>query len=128
MIQSALAVSLILLSSLVTHSPERKVIVPVNAAKPVGPYSPGILVGDYLYVSGQGVRDGKGAMPEGIVAQTKQCLENIKAITEAAGLTMEHVVHLQLYLERMSDFGEVDRIYETYFPSAPPARVVVGVA
>ncbi|HZS10181.1 MAG TPA: RidA family protein [Blastocatellia bacterium] len=126
MIQSALAVSLIVLLSLMT--PERKVIVPANAARPVGPYSPGVLVGDYLYVSGQGVRDANGAMPEGIAAQTRQCLENVRAIVEAAGLTMQPVVHMQLYLERMSDLGEVDRVYATYFPSAPPARVVAGVA
>lgn len=107
---------------------ERRVIVPVNAAKPVGPYSPGIDVGDYLYVSGQGVRDASGAMPNGIEAQTRQCLENVKAIVEAAGLTMEHVVHMQLYLEKMSDLAVVDRVYQTYFPQAPPARIIIGVA
>jgi len=107
---------------------ERKVVVPASAAKPVGPYSPGISVGNYLYVSGQGVRDVNGAMPNGIEAQTRQCLDNVKAIVEAAGLTMAHVVHMQLYLEKMSDFEAVDRVYATYFPRSPPARIVVGVA
>ena len=109
-------------------SPERKIIVPVNGAKPVGPYSPGLLVGDYLYASGQGVRDKDGAMPESLAAQTRQCLENVKAIVVAAGLTMEHVVHMQLYLEKMSWLGEVDRVYAEYFPKNPPARVVIGTA
>ncbi len=107
---------------------ERKVIVPMNAAKPVGPYSPGLLVKDYLYVSGQGVRDAKNKMPEGVAAQAKQCLENVKAIIEAANLTMEHVVHMQLYLEQMSDLAEVDKVYASYFPRNPPARIVLGVA
>jgi 2-iminobutanoate/2-iminopropanoate deaminase len=128
MLRTLLVACLILALGAASRPPGRKVIVPANAAKPVGPYSPGILVGDYLYVSGQGVRDAGGAMPDGIAAQTRQCLENVKAIVEAAGLTLEHVVDMQLYLERMSDFAEVDRVYAGYFPAAPPARVVVGVA
>ncbi|MGH9853896.1 MAG: RidA family protein, partial [Blastocatellia bacterium] len=58
----------------------------------------------------------------------RQCLENVKAIVEAAGLTMEHVVHMQLYLEKMSWLSEVDRVYAEYFPKNPPARVVIGTA
>lgn len=116
-----------LLFAVAAFAQERKVIVPMNAAKPVGPYSPGILVKDYLYVSGQGVRDAKNNMPDGIAAQARQCLDNVKAIIEAANLTMEHVVHMQLYLEKMSDFAEVDKIYASYFPNNPPARIVIGV-
>jgi 2-iminobutanoate/2-iminopropanoate deaminase len=118
----------ILLLTTIPYASERKVIVPANAPKPVGPYSPGIFVGDYLYVSGQGVRDSSGAMPEGVAAQTRQCLENVKAIVEAAGLTMDHVVHMQLYLEKIGWLPEVDRVYAEYFPKNPPARVVIGVA
>lgn len=127
MIHFLLIASLILTMN-ITASPQRKVIVPVNGAKPVGPYSPGVLAGDYLYLSGQGVRDASGNVPEGLTAQTRQCLENVRAIVEAAGLTMQHIVHMQLYLERVSDLPEVDRIYATYFPAAPPARVVIGTA
>lgn len=119
---------LFLLLPLLAFAQERKVIVPVNAAKPVGPYSPGLLVKDYLYVSGQGVRDAKNNMPNGSAAQARQCLENVKAIIEAANLTMEHVVHMQLYLEKMSDLAEVEKVYATYFPNNPPARIVIGVA
>ena len=120
--------SLIVASAFVGFAQERKVVVPANAAKPVGPYSPGIMIGDYLYVSGQGVRDANSQMPAGIAAQTRQCLENVKAIVVAAGLTMEHVAHMQLYLERMSDLPAVERVYVEYFPKNPPARVVLGVA
>lgn len=125
-IQTFLLLSLLLLNALSTA--ERRVIVPVNAAPPVGPYSPGILIGDYLYVSGQGVRDAQSQMPAGVAAQARQCLENVKAIVTAAGLTLEHVVHMQLYLEKMSDLPEVEKVYATYFPQHPPARIVIGTA
>jgi len=127
-IKSILVAGLIMSTMMIPNPPERRIIVPANGAKPVGPYSPGLLVGDYLYASGQGVRDKDGAMPESLAAQTRQCLENVKAIVVAAGLTMEHVVHMQLYLEKMSWLGEVDRVYAEYFPKNPPARVVIGTA
>ena len=127
MIKPLLIASLILMSA-IPYSSERRVIVPANGAKPVGPYSPGIFVGDYLYVSGQGVRDANGVMPETLAAQTRQCLENVKAIVEAAGLTMGHVLHMQLYLEKIGWLPEVDRVYAEYFPKNPPARVVIGTA
>src|SRR5690349_12789312 len=74
---------------------ERKVIFPPGA-KPIGPYSPGIQAGEFLYVSGQGARDPQGNMPAGFEAQVRQCLENIKTIVAAAGLTMDHVVYTQI--------------------------------
>ena len=123
-----LTLCLMLMTAGFALAQERKVIVAANAAKPVGPYSPGIMIGDYLYVSGQGVRDANSQMPEGIAAQTRQCLENVKAIVTAAGLTMEHIVHMQLYLERLSDLPEVEKVYATHFPKNPPARVILGVA
>jgi 2-iminobutanoate/2-iminopropanoate deaminase len=126
MIKLFLIASLFLMS--IPSSADRTVIVPKNGAKPVGPYSPGLLVGDYLYASGQGVRDANGVVPAGLKAQTRQCLENVKAIVEGAGLTMQHVVHMQLYLEKMSDLAEVDVVYAEYFPKTPPARVIIGTA
>jgi 2-iminobutanoate/2-iminopropanoate deaminase len=127
MVKPFLLLSLLLLNALSAVT-ERKVIVPANAAKPVGPYSPGIVAGDYLYVSGQGVRDAQNNVPTGVAGQAKQCLDNVKAIVEAAGLTMEHVVHMQLYLERLSDLAEVERVYAGYFPQNPPARIILGTA
>ena len=112
---------------MINNTQKLQLIAAANAPKPVGPYSPAILAGDYLFLSGQGARDGAGSMPEGVEAQARQCLENVKAIVEAAGLNLEHIVHLQLYLENISDFEKVDRIYADYFPEDPPARVVIGV-
>jgi reactive intermediate/imine deaminase len=105
---------------------ERRVIAPPGP-KPVGPYSPGILVGDFLYVSGQGARDRDGALPAALDAQVRQTLANIKGIVEAAGLTMAHVVYCQVYLDDMAKYDAMDRVWKEYFSSSPPARSVLGV-
>ena len=96
--------------------------------KPGGPYSPGILTDDFLYVSGQGAKDASGQIPADMDCQIKNVLENIKTIVEAAGLTMEHVVYTQVYLTDYSDEGPLNRVYKQYFPKAPPARSTIGVA
>ena len=79
----------------------KQVIAPPGP-KPVGPYSPGILAGDFLYVSGQGGRDASGALPSTIDGEVQQTIRNVKSIVEAAGLTMEHVVYSQVYLTSMA--------------------------
>jgi reactive intermediate/imine deaminase len=104
----------------------RRAIAPAGV-KPVGPYSPGILAGDFLYVSGQGGRDAAGTLPNTIEGQTRQTLQNVKAIVEAAGLTMEHVVYCQVYLTGMAEHDAMDRVWKEFFPKAPPARAVLGV-
>src|ERR1041384_4978794 len=78
---------------------EKKVITPRDGPPPVGPYSPGILVGDYLYMSGQGAAKPDGTFPATPREQAAQCLANVRRIVEAAGLTMEHVVYAQVYLK-----------------------------
>jgi reactive intermediate/imine deaminase len=95
--------------------------------KPIGPYSPGVLAGDFLYVSGQGGRDAAGTLPGTIEGQAQQTLQNVKAIVEAAGLTMEHVVYSQVYLNDMAHYDAMDRVWKEFFAKAPPARAVVGV-
>lgn len=105
---------------------EKRVIAPPGP-RPVGPYSPGIVAGDFLYVSGQGARDRDGKLPATVDAQVRQTLENVKLILEAAGLTMEHVVYSQVYLDNMANYEPMDRLWREYFSKAPPARAVVGV-
>ena len=105
---------------------EKRVIAPPGV-KPIGPYSPGIFAGDFLYVSGQGGRDAAGTLPGTIEGQARQTLQNVKAIVEAAGLTMEHVVYCQVYLDDMAHFDAMDRVWKEFFPKAPPARAVLGV-
>lgn len=93
----------------------------------VGPYSPGVLAGDFLYVSGQGGRDAEGRLPDTIEGQTRQTLLNLKAIVEAGGLTLQHVVYSQVYLTDMAHHDVMDRVWREFFPTAPPARAVLGV-
>lgn len=90
--------------------------------------SPGIDAGDYVYVSGQGPRRVDGSTPPGFADQVRQSLENIRAVVEAAGLTMEHVVYVQVYLDDMSHYDALDKAFAEYFPKLPPARGVLGVA
>jgi reactive intermediate/imine deaminase len=109
-----------------TLSEQKRVIAPPGP-KPVGPYSPGILARDFLYVSGQGGRDAEGRLPATIEGQVRQTLHNVRAIVEAAGLTMEHVVYSQVYLDDMAHYDALERGWREFFPNRPPARAVLGV-
>jgi len=89
--------------------------------------SPGVDAGDYLYISGQGSRRADGTMPSTFDAQLRQALDNVKAVVESAGLTLENVVYVQVYLTNISSYSEMDRVFGAYFPKAAPARAVLGV-
>jgi reactive intermediate/imine deaminase len=89
---------------------------------------PSVDAGDYLYVSGQGPRRPDGSTPANFAQQARQSLENVRAVVEAGGLTMEHVVYLQVYLEDIHQYGELNKVFADYFPKTPPARAVLGVA
>jgi reactive intermediate/imine deaminase len=108
------------------QAPAKRLIAPPGP-KPVGPYSPGIVAGDFLYVSGQGARDRDGKLPDTVEAQVRQTLDNIKGIVEAAGMTMANVVYTQVYLHDIANYDAMDRVWREYFPKAPPARSVLGV-
>jgi reactive intermediate/imine deaminase len=105
-----------------------RAIVPPNGVPPVGPYSPGVFAGRYLYVSGQGAKRPDGQMPPTFEAQVRQTLENVKTVVTAAGLDMNNIVYTQVYLDDMSHFAEMNKVYREYFPEAPPARATLGVA
>src|SRR5208337_463518 len=115
-------ISLLLAAAAVAHPP----VVPKNSAKPIGPYSPGMEAGGYLYASGQSARDADGRLPATPADQARQCLNNVKDILAAGGLTMRHVVALQMYLADLDTLAEVDQVYKEFFPEQAPARVVVG--
>lgn len=103
-------------------------VSPPGAAKPAGPYSPGVLVGDYLYVSGQGARGQDGTVATDPDAQAEQAIKNVQSIVRAAGLSLENVVYMQVYLENLQTLDAVNRAFSKYFPHNPPARAVLGVA
>ncbi|OYW07388.1 MAG: hypothetical protein B7X34_11140, partial [Acidobacteriia bacterium 12-62-4] len=77
---------------------EKSAVFPKVGPKPVGPYTPGVMANDVLYVSGQGARDANNQMAATFEGQTRQCLENVKAIVEGGGLTMADIVYSQVYL------------------------------
>jgi reactive intermediate/imine deaminase len=92
-----------------------------------GPYSPGLIVNDFLYVSGQGPAARDGKIPAGFDAQMRQTLENVKSVLVEAGLTMEHVVYAHVYLTDMSNYERMNQVWAEAFPHDPPARAVLGV-
>ena len=100
--------------------PDRK---PLNTVR-----SSGIDAGDYVYISGQGPQRPDGSVPSDFDAQATQALENVNAVVVAAGLSMEHVVYVQVYLEDVSNYEHLNNIFAKYFPHTPPARAILGVA
>jgi len=83
--------------------------------------------GDYLYVSGQGPLRADGTAPAEFGAQFRQALDNVKAVIDSAGLNLENVVYVHVYLTDMHSYPEMNRIFGEYFPKNPPARAVLGV-
>lgn len=108
---------------------KREVINTKNAPGAIGPYSQGIIVGDFVYTSGQiPINPATGVMETDIKVATKQSMENVKAILEAAGTSLEKVVKTSIFLKDLNDFAIVNEIYGTYFTENPPARSCVQVA
>jgi len=100
-----------------------------NAPAAIGPYSQGIKAGNMVFTSGQLPIDPKTSqMPEGIEAQTKVSLENVKAILEAAGTKTENVVKVMIFLKDMADFAKMNEVYTKYFTGIYPARSCYQVA
>ena len=107
-----------------------KVIVSTkNSPAAIGPYNQGIVAGGFLFTSGQlPIHPVTGEVPASIEEQTKQVLDNLKAIIEAAGSNLENVVKCTVYLQNINDFAVVNQIYATYFSTNQPARATVEVS
>ena len=100
-----------------------------KGAAPQGAYSPGLRVGDFVFVSGQGPLNAAGEkVGETIEEQTAQVLENIKAILEAGGATMADVVRSTVHLSDLDLFQRYNKVYASYFPDPKPVRTTVGSA
>ncbi|MEK6647363.1 MAG: RidA family protein [Candidatus Firestonebacteria bacterium] len=101
-----------------------------NAPKAVGPYSQAVKAGNFLFISGQiPIDPTNGRVLYGNVEiQTRRVLDNIKAIVESQGLTLNDVVKVTIYLKDIEEFKFVNQVYETYFASEPPARTTIEVS
>ncbi len=108
----------------------REVIATDKAPAAVGPYSQAVRVGNLIYTAGQlGIIPGtKSFAGPDIEAQTRQALENLKAVLEAAGSSLEHVVKTTVFLQDMGEFSRMNGVYATFFPTNPPARSAVQAA
>jgi 2-iminobutanoate/2-iminopropanoate deaminase len=93
------------------------------------PFSPGILVGDTLYVAGQVGQDLKtGQIPEDFEAEVRQTLDNINLVLKAAGMTFDNAVAVQVYLTDIGLFQRMNAVYTTYFKEPRPARTTVAIS
>ena len=107
-------------------------VISGRAPRPLGPYPHARRVGNLLFLSGIGPRDpATDRVPEGIEAQTRTCIENVKTILEDAGSSLERVVDVTVFLTSLErDFAAYNRVYGEYFGTLPslPTRTTVGVA
>ncbi len=108
----------------------KEIIVTDEAPAAVGPYSQGVRLGDFIFTAGQlGIVPGtkEFAGPD-IESQTRQALENLKAVLEAAGSCLEHVVKCTVFLQDIQEFSRMNEVYAQFFEENPPARSAVEVA
>lgn len=124
MLKAALAVLAIAASSLI--SMQTKQIVTAGPA-PVGPYSPAVKAGGFIYVSGTLAQDDGGALvaPGDVAAQTRRVIERMRGVLTAAGSSLDQVVAATVYLKNASDFQAMNGVYRTFWTKDPPTRTTV---
>ncbi|WP_353150975.1 RidA family protein [Flavobacterium sp.] len=109
----------------------KKIIFTEKAPAPIGPYNQAVLVGNILYTSGQIAINplNNKLVLENIESETKQVMENLKAVLEAAEMTFENVIKVSIFISDMNNFSKINSIYSAYFnESNAPARETVQVA
>jgi len=108
----------------------KKSISSEKAPKPVGPYSPAVIAGEFVWTSGQlGIDPATGELvPGGIEAETEQALKNLAAVLEAAGSGLDRVIKTLIFITDMSQFAKVNAVYARYFQEPYPARSTVQVS
>ncbi len=109
---------------------QRQAIHSDQAPKAIGPYSQAIRVGDLVFCAGQTPLDpATGNMVEGdIEAQTRRVLQNLSAVLQAAGTSLDRAVKTTVFLKDMNDFQRMNAVYAEFFPKEPPARSTIQVA
>jgi 2-iminobutanoate/2-iminopropanoate deaminase len=108
----------------------KDIVLTDKGPKPIGPYSQAVKSNGFLFASGQVALDPRNHEFIGgdIRQQTERAMENIKAVVEAAGSNLHHVVKTTVFLKDMNDFAAMNEAYGKFFPAAPPARSTVQVA
>ena len=111
-------------------SAKKKVTTSPNAALTIGPYSQAIQAGNFIFVAGEkGIDRNTGKIvPGGIAAETRQTLENIKAILAEAGASLDDAVASTVHMVDLGEFAEMNKVYAEYFPVMPPGRTTVQVS
>ena len=109
---------------------KKNIIISKNAPEPIGPYSQAVLCQGMLYVSGQiALNPSTGEMvSKDITEETKQVMNNLKAILEEAGIGFQEVVKCSIFVKDLNNFATINKIYGEYFISNPPARETVEVS
>ena len=126
--RTALTLVMILFLAACGGSADREVIATDRAPAAIGPYSQAVRVGDTLYLSGQlGNLPGTAKLvPGGVVPETKQTLENIKATLERHGSSLQQVVKCTVFMADIDEWPKMNEVYRTYFTRNPPARSAVA--
>jgi 2-iminobutanoate/2-iminopropanoate deaminase len=108
----------------------KEVIATPEAPRAIGPYSQAVAAGPFVFCSGQIALDPATGQVTGeeVAAQTERVLLNLKAVLEAAGLSLGHVVKTTVFLKSMEDFPAMNEVYGRFFPADPPARATVEVS
>jgi 2-iminobutanoate/2-iminopropanoate deaminase len=108
----------------------RKIIKTADAPQAIGPYSQAVEAGGFVFVSGQIPIDPKtgNVVQADIKGQTRQVMDNARAILVSAGCSMTRVVKVTIYIKNMNDFASMNEVYGGYFPVEPPARATVEVS
>ncbi len=106
----------------------KTVVKTLDAPAAVGPYSQGIKAGDLIFVSGQlPMTPGGELITDDITAAADRSLQNVRAVLEAAGASMDDVVKVTVFLADMADFGAMNEVYKRYFTEPYPARAAIAV-
>ena len=108
----------------------RNAVRTAQAPQPMGPYSQAIVEGDFIFVAGQGpINPVTGSLELGDArSETKRVFENIRAILQAAGSSLDHVMKCNVYLRDINDFAAMNQVYQTFFSAPYPARTTIQAA
>jgi 2-iminobutanoate/2-iminopropanoate deaminase len=126
----AAVIATALMLALPAGAQDRRIISTPAAPAAIGPYSQAVMVGNTLYLAGQiAIDPASNQVRSGTIEEeTKLVLDNLKAVVEAAGMTMANVVSTSVFMKDLNEFPRMNAVYATYFPANPPARATVEVA